>query len=72
MIPNDQKTFLKNSISNWDHDSCISTLVIHAAKNYAGLLAGVNFDAKKSWKIDNVMLCYAIKILLNMQEIPLK
>ena len=27
---------------------------------------------KKSWKVDNVMLCYAIKILLNMQEIPLK
>ena len=66
------KTFLKNSISNWDHDSCISTLAIHAAKDYAGLLAGVNFDEKKSWKVDNVMLCYAIKILLNMQEIPLK
>ena len=46
MIPNDQKTFLKNSISNWDHDSCISTLAIHAAKDYAGLLAGVNFDEK--------------------------
>ena len=48
------------------------TLAIHAAKDYAGLLAGVNFDEKKSWKVDNVMLCYAIKILLNMQEIPLK
>ena len=41
------KTFWKNSISNWDHDSCISILAIHAAKNYTGLLAGVNFDEKK-------------------------
>lgn len=41
------KTFKKNSISNWDHDSCISTLAIHVAENYAGLLAGVNFDEKK-------------------------